>query len=54
MSKKIRCWVDFGTVGKDYEEILEVPDGFSDERITREVEEYFMKYVKVGWEDEED
>lgn len=47
--RRIKVWVDTGTMGSDKEEIIEVEDDATEEDIKKEAEECIYNMINSGW-----
>lgn len=48
--KKIKAYADYGYVGADREEIIEVDDDATEEEIDALIWEWAIEYVSINWQ----
>ena len=51
--KRLRLWIETGYVGGSYEDVIEVPDDYTEEQCEQEAKAYLFNNIEFGYEVEE-
>lgn len=47
--KILKMWIETGYVGANYEEVIEVPDDYTEEQCEEECKLFLSNYIEYGW-----